>query len=118
MISLGKMFPFLFGNLGKKNATVLYPKTKCVPYSNFRGKLKFDQSTCIGCKLCMKDCPANAIEITNDIEKGEKVYQAELYLDRCLYCAQCVKTCPKNSLECTTEFELANFNRKDMKVKI
>ena len=31
---------------------------------NFRGKIKYDRETCIGCKLCLKVCPSGAIQAT------------------------------------------------------
>jgi formate hydrogenlyase subunit 6/NADH:ubiquinone oxidoreductase subunit I len=111
----GKMFPFVFKTFFKKTATVLYPTVPKVAEKDFRGKLKFDQEKCIGCKMCMRDCPANAI----NIEKvEEKKFKATVCLDKCIYCAQCVDSCPKDALKSTTEFELANFNRDKLKVEI
>ncbi|GAI79835.1 unnamed protein product [marine sediment metagenome] len=37
---------------------------------NFRGKIVFDRDKCIGCKLCIKVCPAEAIEFIPDKKKG------------------------------------------------
>lgn len=114
----GKMVPFVLGMLTEKPATVLYPFGPATTQPGSRGMIKFHQQNCIGCKLCMKDCPANAIEITRVEGVEEKVFQAQIYLDRCIFCAQCVDSCRKDALEITTEFELAGFNRKDLKVNI
>jgi formate hydrogenlyase subunit 6/NADH:ubiquinone oxidoreductase subunit I len=81
----------------------------------FRGKLKFEQIKCIGCFMCVKDCPSKAIEI---VKVGEKVFDAYVYLDRCIYCGQCVDSCPRKALENTKDFELANYNHEALKVKI
>jgi formate hydrogenlyase subunit 6/NADH:ubiquinone oxidoreductase subunit I len=111
----GKIFPYIIKMLFKKSATSNYPFEKAVMPENFRGKIKFDQPKCIGCKICMRDCPSEAIEI----EKiGEKQFKAFIYLDRCIYCAQCVDSCPKDALLATKEFELAGFDRNKMKVEI
>ncbi len=111
----GKMIPFIMRMLINKPATVLYPyETVKIP-ENFRGKLEFYADKCIGCKMCMRDCPSDAILI----EKiGEKQFKCEVYLDRCIYCGQCMESCPKKALRNTKEFELANYTRDKLKVEI
>lgn len=111
----GSMFPFVMGMLTKKPATNMYPFIKTEMPDRFRGKLKFEQIKCIGCKMCEKDCPSNAIKIE---KVGEKVFDAYVYLDRCIYCGQCVDSCPRKALENTKDYELANFDHEHLKVKI
>jgi formate hydrogenlyase subunit 6 len=111
----GKMMPFLFKMLFKKPATVFYPFVNVEMPQDFRGKLEFDASKCIGCKICMRDCPADAIVIE---KVGEKEFTADVYLDRCIYCGQCVDSCPKKALRNTKNYELANYTRNVLKVKI
>ena len=40
-------------------------------YGRFRGRLNYDRSKCIGCSMCTKVCPANAIVMDPDTE-GQK----------------------------------------------
>lgn len=108
MIKLGSILPEAFKNLFKKPATVGYPFTAAVIADKFRGKVKFTQSLCIGCKLCMRDCPADAIEI---IKVADKKFKMFYRMDRCIYCAQCVNTCPKKALEMTEKFDLADYDK-------
>jgi formate hydrogenlyase subunit 6/NADH:ubiquinone oxidoreductase subunit I len=103
--------------LGKKPATVRYPFEKVKMPENFRGKLEFFQERCIGCKICVRECPSKAIEIEK-VPDAEKKYKAIVYLDRCIYCGQCVDSCPKDALACTKNFELAGTDRKLLKVDI
>ena len=113
--SPGKMFSQVMGSVFHKPATILYPFVKIDVVDKFRGKLKFNQETCIGCKICMRDCPSNAI----DIQKvAEKKFKAIVALDKCIYCGQCVDSCPKDSLSMTKDFELAQFDRKHLQVEI
>ena len=79
----------------------------------FRGKLKFIPELCVGCKLCMKDCPSGAITIN---KVGEKQFECEIDLGKCIYCGQCVDSCMKKALEITDQFELAQLDRKKLKV--
>lgn len=113
MIHPGKMVSEVLTSLFRKPATVLYPYVQVLMPNRFRGKIKFISSLCIGCKLCMRDCPTNCITIT---KTGEKQFQAEFDLDKCIYCAQCVDTCPKKALETTVEYELAQLQRNKLKV--
>lgn len=113
MIRPGKMIYQVLGSLFKKAATTRYPFVKAQMPKDFRGKLRFTPERCIGCKACMRDCPADAITIR---KVGEKKFEAEIDLAKCISCAQCVYSCPRNALEATPEFELAQQDRTKLKV--
>ena len=113
----GKMFPYILEMLVKKPATIGYPFERVSMPEGYRGKLKFSVERCIGCKICVKECPAKAIEIEKTSET-EKKFQAYVSLDRCIYCGQCVDSCPKEALECTSDFELAGTQRDKLRVGI
>jgi len=108
----GKMLAETVRHVLKRPATIRYPYVKVTMPPKFRGKIKFDPDKCIGCKACMRDCPSGAINI---VKVGEKRFEAEFQNDRCIFCAQCVDSCPKKALEATPEFELATFDRKNLK---
>ena len=103
------------GGLFHKPATLLYPAEKAVMPKGFRGRLVFYAERCVFCKLCMKDCPSEAIQI-NKI--GEKKYEAIVNLGRCLYCGQCVQSCNKDALEMSTNYELAVGESAGLSVNI
>jgi formate hydrogenlyase subunit 6/NADH:ubiquinone oxidoreductase subunit I len=107
----GKMIAETLRNVLRKPATVLYPFVKVTMPEKFRGRLKFFPEKCIGCKLCMRDCPSNAITIR---KIGEKQFEAEIDCAKCIYCAQCVDSCPKKALEATGDFELAQLDRSKL----
>jgi len=109
----GKIARLLIQSLFKKPATLNYPAKRSGMPEGFRGKLKFNPQTCIGCKMCMRDCPSAAIEIR---KVGEKQFEAEINLAKCIYCGQCVDSCLKHALEITSEFELAKLDVAQLKV--
>jgi len=114
MIRPGKMLKQVLNSIFKRPATTKYPLVKKAMPDRFRGKILFHPELCTGCKLCMRDCPSNAITIT---KVGDKKFQCEIDLGKCIYCAQCVDSCMKKALEATKEYELAVLNKDKLKVK-
>jgi formate hydrogenlyase subunit 6/NADH:ubiquinone oxidoreductase subunit I len=112
-MEIGKMLAEVLRSAIKKPATTKYPAKKLEMADRFRGKLVFYPEKCIGCKLCMRDCPSNAITIT---KTPDNKFEAEIDFSKCLYCAQCVDTCPKKALASTKDVELAQLDKKKLKV--
>ncbi len=73
----------------------------------FRGKILYDREKCIGCKACIKVCPAKAIEFKEEEKK------IKIYIGRCIFCSQCNDVCPVNALSMSNEFLLASDNKLD-----
>ena len=109
----GKIARLLMQSLFKKPATGNYPADRSGMPEGFRGKLKFDSCVCIGCKMCMRDCPSGAIEIR---KIGDKQFEAQIDLGKCIYCGQCVDSCLKKALEITKDVELAVLDLDKLKV--
>ncbi|MFA5139905.1 MAG: 4Fe-4S dicluster domain-containing protein [Elusimicrobiota bacterium] len=129
MAKPAKMLGELLGGLFTKPATVLYPFERLEVPPRFRGRIAYEAASCIGCKLCMRDCPSDAIRISKyeggsflfafvSARTGErklveipnnakKRHRARFRLSRCIYCAQCVESCPKKCLRSTDQYELA-----------
>jgi formate hydrogenlyase subunit 6/NADH:ubiquinone oxidoreductase subunit I len=110
----GKMLAELFGHVTKAPATTEYPFKKVEVSKDYRGRIVFISENCIGCKICMRDCPADAIAINKPGE--EKIFEAVIDLDECVYCAQCVLSCPKSALSSSPDFELAALSRQNLRL--
>ncbi len=104
---LGDMMRSFF----RKPDTVPYSFTKRTTPDRLRGCLSFHPEACIGCLLCVEDCPSNAIELVT-LDKVNQRFVLRYYLDRCIFCAQCVQTCNSRCLEMSnTQWELAAPDR-------
>ncbi|MBN1230320.1 MAG: 4Fe-4S binding protein [Anaerolineales bacterium] len=106
-----KMFSDVATAFTQKPVTEKYPFVKSPAPEQVRGLLIWDADTCIGCKLCEKDCPADAIHFTI-VDRKEKRFVFHYFPDRCIFCAQCVTNCRPNSLEMANDsWELAALTR-------
>jgi NADPH-dependent glutamate synthase beta subunit-like oxidoreductase len=71
--------------------------------------LSCETKVCIGCNICVENCPAAAIEIeaSQDKEGGRRIDAWDYRGDRCIFCGICVEMCPTKTLFHTHKYELA-----------
>ena len=103
--------PSRFVEAVKKGEIKINPPVETPP--GFRGKIVYDREKCIGCRLCTKVCPSDAIEYIEDKKK------IRIYVNRCTFCAQCTDACPVNALSMSKEFLLSTTDKfsKDLVVE-
>ncbi len=115
-MKIGAMLGDVFRSLFRRPATRQYPFERKEAPERLRGKLHWDPEKCTGCLLCVKDCPAQAIEVFM-VDKANKRFVLRYHLDRCTYCAQCVVSCRPGALEMSNdEWELAATSKEPFTV--
>lgn len=109
-MAIGTMFGDIIRSLFRRPATRLYPAERTATPPRMRGQLRFDPENCVGCGLCNKDCPADALELIT-LDKKAKRFVIRFDAGRCTFCGQCVSSCRFNCLEMPPEdWELAGFS--------
>ena len=110
-MKIASMLNDVFVSLFKRPFTERYPYAVKPAPDRLRGKLLWDESKCDGCKLCVRDCPAKAIEI-DVVDRAAKKYLYHYRIDRCIYCAQCVESCKEGALTMSnTLYHLASADK-------
>ena len=62
-------------------------------FYNEYGVAEIEESRCIGCGICARNCPADAVEVQDNVA----VINDEL----CLACGNCAVKCPRNVIRDT-----------------
>lgn len=112
-MKIGTMLTDVISAFLSKPITQKYPSQRTPTPEKLRGRLFWEHNRCSGCGLCVKDCPANALEVIT-IDRANKRFVMVYHLDKCTYCAQCVVNCRFKCLEMSsTDWELAGLKKKD-----
>ena len=110
MIALFKGLFTVFKHLFMRPVTLEYPEKK--RETNVRGKLEV--SGCVGCGICKRVCPSNAIEYLKNDEG--KVVSYTFDLKKCIFCGNCMYYCPHKAIKMTNEYELAKSDINELKL--
>ena len=115
-MKIGTIFEDVIRSLFRKPATRNYPTERTETPERLRGQLVFDAEKCVGCCLCSKECPANAIEIIT-VDKAAKRFVMRYHADRCVYCGQCEISCRQGCIDMdANQWELAAQSRQPFEV--
>jgi formate hydrogenlyase subunit 6/NADH:ubiquinone oxidoreductase subunit I len=130
---ISPIFKRALSHLFTKPATTKYPFVRPTLPPESRGKLVYEIKACneidfecgedfrfdiksmrgSNCHVCVRDCPAHAIEI---VEVDGKM-RPQIDLNNCIFCYQCVESCPRNAIKQSDLFELATTDKKTLVMK-
>lgn len=103
-MSLLRMSKTLFKNLIHGPYTVPYPVKQKEKYERTRGKIAISIDDCILCGLCMRRCPAGAIQV----EKVKNSWSIERM--KCIQCNYCTEVCPKKCLKMENQYTEPSYD--------
>lgn len=106
------MFKLLKTVLNVGDATTKYPFKPYEVDPDFRGKPELNSDQCIVCGACTIACPANALTMRTNVEKGDRTWS--LFLGRCIFCGRCEEVCPTKAIRLSQDFELSVKNKQDL----
>ena len=106
--SLVYLLPELWRTLFAERITVRYPFAPPELPLYFRGEVTIEPGLCTGCGLCVRDCPAFALELERE---SQEKFRLTHYRDRCAYCGQCEACCRFGAIVLVNEFVKATPRR-------
>lgn len=104
-------------NVTKKPVTRQYPEESMPIAKRSRGMLSLDLEDCIGCELCYKICPADAIRMQKlDVHFAHNARDEAPAIDfnKCIFCGLCSEICPPQVLHHTHKFDISTASREDL----
>ena len=94
----------LFDNLRKGPSTDPFPFGETQTPKNYRGKVEYDASKCVGCKMCEHVCSGGAIRFGEDDEGIHFV----IWHNTCISCGLCAHYCPTKAITLSDNWHLAH----------
>lgn len=99
--ALAYLLPQLWRTLIARPTTVRFPFAPPEIPDGYRGRVEIHPERCRGCGLCVRDCPAFALELER---QDRHTFQLIYYPERCAYCGQCEVSCTSGAIYQTNAF--------------
>jgi len=97
----------------KAPETIDYPFGQLDLAEGFRGAIVFDTDKCIGCGLCVLNCPADALQMD---KKSREEYKLIHFPARCAYCGQCEDNCRHGAISHSNKLVKPTLNPEGLVV--
>ena len=96
-----KIFTAIIDAFRDEPETISFPFSPLKLPKGYRGNIvMLDPENCSGCGLCVRDCPAQALELIKD---SRTEFQLVYYPARCAYCGECVESCRNQAITHTNQ---------------
>jgi hydrogenase-4 component H len=95
------LFPRIWEPFKRGPRTVDYPFGPVELSEGYRGRVRINADACRGCSLCVRDCPAFALELERE---DRDTFRLIYHPDRCAYCGQCEESCNFDAIYLDNDF--------------
>ena len=105
------LLPAILEAIRNEPETVAFPSVPLVLPAGYRGEIEMlDPEKCSGCGLCVRDCPAQALEL---VRQSRSAFCLVYYPARCAYCGQCEESCRHEAISHLNQFSDPTRNLED-----
>ncbi|MGI5911590.1 MAG: 4Fe-4S binding protein [Syntrophomonadaceae bacterium] len=101
-----------------KKLSQQYPEERPYLQKRFRGRLYLEFDKCMACGICIRSCPNGVLSLEDardEVTKKKKLMSYTIDHQYCMFCNLCVESCTLNCLHFNHDFELASYQREDIK---
>ncbi len=98
----------LWDNLRKGPATEPFPFGEAKTPANYRGKVTFDATTCVGCNMCEHVCSAGAIRFA----EADDGLHFMIWHNTCISCGLCAYYCPTKAIKLSNDWHLSHLQEE------
>jgi len=99
--------------------TTRFPAVPYEPIPQFRGRPRYHKDDCIGCGARAEVCPADAIDVTDEVKGATPMRKLVHHLDTCIQCGQCERYCTtEKGIKLSNEYDYAGFSRTDFEERV
>jgi formate hydrogenlyase subunit 6/NADH:ubiquinone oxidoreductase subunit I len=106
------MLPQIVRALRAPRFTVRFPFAEAEIPEGYRGLVRVRADLCRGCSLCVRDCPAFALEL---LREDKQTFQLIYYPERCAYCGQCELSCNFGAIYQQNELAPSTLKLSDLR---
>jgi formate hydrogenlyase subunit 6/NADH:ubiquinone oxidoreductase subunit I len=98
--------------------TTKFPFKPHIPEKRYRGKPKYYEDKCVGCKACAEVCPSGCIKVIDNVDVDPPVRRIEQHYDSCIFCGQCEANCiTKEGIKLSNQLEDCSVFDRDEAVE-